>query len=89
MKVVIINAYGRSNRGDAVLLDECISDVLSVWPEADIGCVVFEGIESAIETHPKNYLVATNWEFHALWLASQTCDYMANDGCHSFTAPGF
>ncbi len=27
INVVIVNAYGRTNRGDCVLLDECISDV--------------------------------------------------------------
>lgn len=39
MKVAIVNAYGRSNRGDSVLLDECIAEVRAVWPEAEITLV--------------------------------------------------
>lgn len=29
-KVVIVNAYGRSNRGDSVLLDECVQEVKKI-----------------------------------------------------------
>ncbi|MDB5550156.1 MAG: hypothetical protein JWL86_140, partial [Rhizobium sp.] len=27
MKFMIVNAFGRSNRGDSVLLDECIAEI--------------------------------------------------------------
>ena len=49
---MIVNAFGRSNRGDSVLLDECISEVRAVFPEAEIGCSVFEGVENARIVHP-------------------------------------
>lgn len=51
MKIMIINAFGRSNRGDAVLLDECITEIQATWPKASIGCAVFEGVTIAKETH--------------------------------------
>lgn len=53
MKVMIVNAYGRSNRGDSVLLDECIAEVRAALPEADIGCAVFEGVAASRAVHPK------------------------------------
>lgn len=52
MKVVIVNAFGRSNRGDSVLLDECIAEVKEAIPAAQIGCTVFEGIDTASAAHP-------------------------------------
>lgn len=52
MKVMICNAYGRSNRGDSVLLDECIAEIKSALPSAKIGCAVFEGIENSRAAHP-------------------------------------
>ncbi|UWR30447.1 polysaccharide pyruvyl transferase family protein [Sulfitobacter sp. W002] len=52
MKVMITNAFGRSNRGDSVLLDECIAEVRAVLPTAEISCSVFEGIESSRAVHP-------------------------------------
>ncbi len=52
MKVMIVNAFGRSNRGDCVLLDECIAEVRAALPDATIGCAVFEGIAEAKAVHP-------------------------------------
>jgi colanic acid/amylovoran biosynthesis protein len=52
MKLVIVNAFGRSNRGDSVLLDECIGQLRQVYPDAQISGVVFEGIENARAVHP-------------------------------------
>lgn len=52
MKVMIVNAFGRSNRGDSVLLDECISEIKAGLPDAEIGCAVFEGIDDATRIHP-------------------------------------
>lgn len=52
MKLVIVNAFGRSNRGDSVLLDECIGQLRLVYPDAQIAGVVFEGIEDARAVHP-------------------------------------
>lgn len=52
MKAMIVNAYGRSNRGDSVLLDECIAEIRSAFPGIEIGCAVFEGIEVARAAHP-------------------------------------
>ncbi|ATG48146.1 hypothetical protein CEW89_11525 [Celeribacter ethanolicus] len=52
MKVMITNAYGRSNRGDSVLLDECIAEITSAVPDAEIGCSVFEGIAASRAVHP-------------------------------------
>lgn len=47
----IINAYGRSNRGDAVLLDECISEIVAVIPHAFISVALFEGKMKADGCH--------------------------------------
>jgi colanic acid/amylovoran biosynthesis protein len=44
-KVVIINAYGRSNRGDSVLLDECISDIVNALANPTITVVLYEDKE--------------------------------------------
>jgi colanic acid/amylovoran biosynthesis protein len=52
MKLVIVNAFGRSNRGDSVLLDECIGELRLVYPDAQISGVVFEGIRDAQAAHP-------------------------------------
>ncbi|MCY0966943.1 polysaccharide pyruvyl transferase family protein [Parathalassolituus penaei] len=43
MKYTIINAYGHSNRGDSVLLTECIEEVLSFDESAEISVLLFEG----------------------------------------------
>ena len=47
MKFMIVNAFGRSNRGDSVLLDECIHEIRAKFPDAEIAGAVFEGIEAA------------------------------------------
>lgn len=52
MKFMIVNAFGRSNRGDSVLLDECIHEIRAKFPEAEIAGAVFEGIEAARAVHP-------------------------------------
>lgn len=52
MKVMIVNAYGRSNRGDSVLLDECIAEIREAIPHAEIGCAIYEGSEDARGVHP-------------------------------------
>ena len=52
MKIMIVNAYGRSNRGDSVLLDECIAEVREALPGARIGCAIFEDIPAAQAAHP-------------------------------------
>ena len=52
MKLVIVNAFGRSNRGDSVLLDECIGQLRLVYPDAQISAVVFAGIGEARAVHP-------------------------------------
>lgn len=52
MKVMIVNAFGRSNRGDSVLLDECIAEVREALPTAQISCAIFEGIAAAQTVHP-------------------------------------
>lgn len=49
---VIVNAFGRSNRGDAVLLDQCIDQIRLFDARADIRAVTFEGIASASAVHP-------------------------------------
>lgn len=49
--VMIVNAYGRSNRGDSVLLDECIADILAVLPSAKIIGALFEGRAEAQTVH--------------------------------------
>ncbi|MGY3363863.1 colanic acid/amylovoran biosynthesis protein [Bradyrhizobium sp. GM2.4] len=51
-KYLIVNAFGRSNRGDSVLLDECIEQLRTVDPAATMMGVVFEGISSAAAAHP-------------------------------------
>jgi len=51
-KYLIVNAFGRSNRGDSVLLDECIEQVRMVDPDATIAGILFEGVASAQAAHP-------------------------------------
>jgi colanic acid/amylovoran biosynthesis protein len=53
MKFMIVNAFGRSNRGDSVLLDECIHEILAKFPDAQIAGAVFEGIDAARAVHPR------------------------------------
>lgn len=53
MNVSIINAYGRSNRGDSVLLDECISEIRQVDAGAALAVAVFEGAENARSIYPE------------------------------------
>jgi len=52
MKFMIVNAFGRSNRGDSVLLDECIHEIRARFPDARIAGAVFEGIDDARAVHP-------------------------------------
>lgn len=52
MKFMIVNAFGRSNRGDSVLLDECIHEIRAKFPAAQISGAVFEGIGDANAVHP-------------------------------------
>lgn len=52
MKFMIVNAFGRSNRGDSVLLDECIAEIRAKFPQARIAGAVFEGIADARAVHP-------------------------------------
>ncbi|MDB5525641.1 MAG: hypothetical protein JWM58_3404 [Rhizobium sp.] len=52
MKFMIVNAFGRSNRGDSVLLDECIHEIRARFPDAQIAGAVFEGIGDALAVHP-------------------------------------
>ncbi|MBL0375021.1 polysaccharide pyruvyl transferase family protein [Rhizobium sp. KVB221] len=52
MKFMIVNAFGRSNRGDSVLLDECIHEIRAKFPNAQIAGAVFEGIGDAEAVHP-------------------------------------
>jgi len=52
MKIVIINAYGRSNRGDSVLLDECLSEIRIGCLDAEISVAVYEGASKASALHP-------------------------------------
>ncbi|MBX9457352.1 MAG: polysaccharide pyruvyl transferase family protein [Rhizobium sp.] len=52
MKFMIVNAFGRSNRGDSVLLDECIHEIRAKFPDAEIAGAVFEGIDAARAVHP-------------------------------------
>jgi colanic acid/amylovoran biosynthesis protein len=49
---MIVNAFGRSNRGDSVLLDECIHEIRAKFPNAQIAGAVFEGIGDARAVHP-------------------------------------
>lgn len=51
-KYLIVNAFGRSNRGDSVLLDECIEQIRTVDPGAKIMGILFEGVASAQAAHP-------------------------------------
>jgi colanic acid/amylovoran biosynthesis protein len=50
--IVIVNAYGHSNRGDSVLLDECISEIRKSYPECNITTALFEGIDLAAQRDP-------------------------------------
>ncbi len=52
MKFCIVNAYGRSNRGDSVLLDECISEIRAYDNEAKISCALFYGVDEALSVYP-------------------------------------
>jgi colanic acid/amylovoran biosynthesis protein len=52
MKFMIVNAFGRSNRGDSVLLDEAIHEIRARHPDAEIAGAVFEGIDEAARIHP-------------------------------------
>ncbi|MDO6963967.1 polysaccharide pyruvyl transferase family protein [Rhizobium alvei] len=52
MKFMIVNAFGRSNRGDSVLLDECVHEIRAVHPDAEIAGAVFEGMDTASAVHP-------------------------------------
>jgi len=52
MKYFIVNAYGRSNRGDSVLLDECISEVRRFDPSGEISCSLFYGVDDAAAVYP-------------------------------------
>lgn len=54
--VVIVNAYGRSNRGDAVLLDECIREIRNFNPHAKITCALYEGFDSGTEANSSETL---------------------------------
>ncbi len=42
---LIVNAFGRSNRGDSVLLDQCIDQIRIADPSAKITGVVFEDVD--------------------------------------------
>ena len=52
MKYTIINAYGRSNRGDSVLLDECIDEIQKFDKKAIIACALFHGLDAASKVYP-------------------------------------
>ena len=52
MKYTIINAYGRSNRGDSVLLDECIDEIQKFDKKANIACALFHGLDDAFKVYP-------------------------------------
>lgn len=52
MKVLVVNAYGPSNRGDAVLLEECLAEVRSVISDAQLTVLVFEGSDEVRKLHP-------------------------------------
>lgn len=56
MQIVVVNAYGRSNRGDSVLLDECLVEICKIYPNAKISASVFEGIDDSSKVHPR-----VNW----------------------------
>lgn len=51
MHAMIVNAYGRSNRGDSVLLDECIEEIKYAFSEPKLTCAVFEGQDAARAVH--------------------------------------
>jgi colanic acid/amylovoran biosynthesis protein len=53
VNVLIVNAFGRSNRGDAVLLDECLAEIEGMYAEARITVAVYEGIDQARFTYPE------------------------------------
>lgn len=46
MRTSIINAFGRSNRGDSVLLDECIDEIQTRHPGSQIGVLLFDQYKS-------------------------------------------
>jgi colanic acid/amylovoran biosynthesis protein len=52
-KITIINAYGRSNRGDSVLLDECIEEITNSFSNVKIAVSVFEGIDTTKTAYSK------------------------------------
>ncbi len=45
-RILIVNAYGHSNRGDSVLLDECIDEVITAFPASEVAVALFEGTTS-------------------------------------------
>ncbi|MCW1383261.1 polysaccharide pyruvyl transferase family protein [Novosphingobium sp. KCTC 2891] len=49
---LIVNAFGRSNRGDSVLLDQCIAEIRAVDPDARISAAAFEGLDAVRAIHP-------------------------------------
>lgn len=51
-KITVVNAFGRSNRGDSVLLDECLSEIRASEPGCQISVALFEGVENARTVHP-------------------------------------
>ncbi|KQX42486.1 hypothetical protein ASD04_00485 [Devosia sp. Root436] len=53
MKFLIVNAFGRSNRGDSVLLDECIRDIRQFDSAAVIAVAVYEGAAEARNLYPE------------------------------------
>lgn len=60
--ISIINAYGHSNRGDSVLLSECISEIKSEYPTANINVLLFDDymFESNTKTRKFNRLCNVN-----------------------------
>ena len=52
MRFMIVNAYGRSNRGDSVLLDECISEIKDWNENIKISGAVFNEISEISKVHP-------------------------------------
>lgn len=57
-KISIINAYGHSNRGDSVLLTECISEIRSIYPSSIVNVLLFDDymFESVGQTKKYNRL---------------------------------
>jgi colanic acid/amylovoran biosynthesis protein len=51
-KYLIINAFGRSNRGDSVLLEQCFSEIMLADPQALISVAAFEGADAAAVEFP-------------------------------------